>query len=419
MAGAGATYHGARNAGTDTRNGLSRPAGEEASVIMVEGAEPAVTGERPREGRRFPLGVAIASVVAGLILVALLLPQVLLYPDEPVAPPAPDYDAQLALLQAHNEAMQDEVSRLETLLGSGVCRLEDGTLNQPGTAPGTAPGAAPGTTPGPAPAPGTAPAPAPGSNTLLEIPLPSLAQATPSGGGDPVPLPTLLDSSVALVLVQRADGVATGSAVAVAPGYAVTNFHVVEGATEIWLASHALSQVQPVTVMATLGGGALGEQDYALLVLPAGSELRPLAFATAGPAFDRLTPVVAAGYPGMLLNTDEQFKSLVHGDAQAVPQLVLTQGIVTVVQEGGSVPLVVHSAQLSPGSSGGPLVDLCGRVLGLNTFVTSDQTAAHVNYALSGTDLGLFLQQSGVTPATQDGACLPQQVATTSSTTTP
>jgi S1-C subfamily serine protease len=119
----------------------------------------------------------------------------------------------------------------------------------------------------------------------------------------------------------------------------------------------------------------------------------------------------------MLLSTDEQFKSLVQGNAQAVPQLVLTQGIVTVVQEGGSVPLVVHSAQVSPGSSGGPLVDLCGRVLGLNTFVTSDRTAAHVNYALSANDLGQFLQQSGVTPVTQDGTCQPQQVAATGAAT--
>jgi hypothetical protein len=50
-------------------------------------------------------------------------------------------------------------------------------------------------------------------------------------------------------------------------------------------------------------------------------------------------------------------------------------------------------------------------VLGLNTFVSSDRTAAHVNYALSGTDLGQFLQQSGVTPVLQEGTCQPQQVA--------
>jgi hypothetical protein len=367
---------------------------------MTEGAEPAGSGER-REGRRFPLGVAIASVVAGLLLVALLLPQVLLYPDEPEAPPAPDYESQLALLRAHNEAMGQEVDRLETLLGSGVCRLEDGTLS-PGTPPAGAPTPAPGT---PAPAPG-------GSNTGLpvEIPVPSLAQAIPPGGGEPVPLTEILDNSVALVLALRPDGYVTGSAVAVAPGFAVTNLHVVEGATEIWLASHALDQVQPVKVQATLGGGALGQQDYALLALPAGANLQPLPFVEAATPTERLTPVVAAGYPGLLLNTDEQFKSLIEGNASAMPQLVLTQGIVTVVQQGGAVPLVVHSAELSPGSSGGPLVDLCGRVLGLNTFVTSDATAAHINYALAGSDLSGFLQQSGVTPVALAGACQPQQL---------
>jgi hypothetical protein len=375
---------------------------------MTEGAEPA--GGPTREGRRFPLGVAIASVVAGLILVALLLPQVLLYPDEPEAPPAPDYESQLALLRAHNETMQQEVGRLETLLGSGVCRLEDGTLNQPGTDPGAAPGTAPGTTP----APGAPPTPAPGgSNTGLpvETPVPALTQATPPGGGQPVPLTELLDNSVALVLALRPDGYVTGSAVAVAPGFVVTNLHVVEGATEIWLASHALAQVQPVKVQATLGGGALGQQDYALLALPAGANLQPLPLVEAATPTERLTPVVAAGYPGLLLNTDEQFKSLIEGNAQAMPQLVLTQGIVTVVQQGGAVPLVVHSAELSPGSSGGPLVDFCGRVLGLNTFVTSDATAAHINYALASSDLSGFLQQSGVSPMTLAGACQPEQVA--------
>jgi len=394
----------------DTRNGSSRLAGEEASEVMVEGAEPAGGGEKPREGRRFPLGVAIASVVAGLILVALLLPRVLLYPEQPEAPPAPDYDAQLALLRAHNEAMQDEVQRLEQLLGSGVCRAEDGTLAPPG---GGTPAPTPGGTPGPAPAPG--------SNTglPLQTPLPSQAQATPATGGQPQPLTQLLDSSVALVLAVHPDGFTTGSAVAVAPGFVVTNQHVVAGATEVWLASHALAQVQPVTVKATLGGHEPGQQDYALLALPAGANLQPLAFVAPSDPVERLTPVVAAGYPGLLLNTDEQFKSLIEGNAQAMPQLVLTQGIVTVVQQGGSVPLVVHSAEVSPGSSGGPLVDLCGRVLGLNTFVTSDETAAHINYALSGSDIGQFLQQAGVTPLTQTGACQPQQVATTTTTSTP
>jgi len=371
---------------------------------MTEGAEPAGSGARAREGRRFPLGVAIASVVAGLLLVALLLPQVLLYPDEPEAPVAPDYESQLALLRAHNDAMQQEVDRLETLLGSGVCRLEDGTISPPGSPPAG--------TPAPDPA---APAPAPGgSNTGLpvEIPAPALALATPPGGGQPVPLTELLDNSVALVLALRPDGYVTGSAVAVAPGFAVTNLHVVEGATEIWLASHALDEVQPVKVQATLGGGALGQQDYALLALPAGANLQPLQFVDAAVQAERLTPVVAAGYPGLLLNTDEQFRSLIEGDAKAMPQLVLTQGIVTVVQQGGAVPLVVHSAELSPGSSGGPLVDLCGRVIGLNTFVTSDATAAHINYALAGSDLAGFLQQSGVTPMALAGDCQPQQVAT-------
>ena len=87
------------------------------------------------------------------------------------------------------------------------------------------------------------------------------------------------------------------------------------------------------------------------------------------------------------------------------------------VQAGGAVPLVVHSAQVSPGNSGGPLVDLCGRVVGINTFVQGDQTAAHVNYALSGGDLLGFLKANGVAPQSSAGACNP--TAVTASTAEP
>jgi S1-C subfamily serine protease len=382
--------------------------------------EPAAPGPEPERQRRFPLGVAIACVVAGIALLVLLLPEVLLYPEAPPAPEPPNYEQELITLKAHNDALQDEVERMEQLLGAGICRVEDGTLTPtapsgttpPGTTPpGTTP---PGTTPGtvpdpaqPAPAPGTAPTPAPAPGTQGSAP----EILTPEQAGA-VPLPALLDQSVALViaLYPNGQGYGTGSGFAVAPGRLATNRHVVEGAAELWVVNPALGGAQPAKLVAATPGSTLGEQDYALLAVEGGQALPPLAFAEQGAGPERLTGVVAAGFPGMLLSSDADYQRLVEGDGSAVPSLVLTQGIVTVVQAGGAVPLVVHSAQVSPGNSGGPLVDLCGRVVGINTFVQGDQTAAHVNYALSGGDLLGFLKANGVTPRSIAGACNPTAV---------
>ncbi len=374
-----------------------------------EGAPPA---ERQR---RFPLGVAIACVVAGITLLVLLLPEVLLYPKEPPKPEPPNYAQELETLKAHNDALQDEVQRMEALLGAGICRAEDGTLTNPTTPNGQTPGTVPQpgtTTPGATPTP----APTPGSQgSVPEILTPDEAAVPGGAGGTTLALPELLDQSVALViaLYPGGQGYGTGSGFAVAPGQVVTNRHVVEGASELWVVNPALGGAQPAKVVAITPTSELGQQDYALLSVAGAEKLPALTLADQGAGPERLTSVVAAGFPGMLLSTDADYQRLIEGDGTAVPSLVLTQGIVTVVQAGGAVPLVIHSAQVSPGNSGGPLVDLCGRVVGVNTFVQGDQTAAHINYALSSGDLLGFLKANGVQPQASGGACNPAAMTAT------
>lgn len=371
-----------------------------------EGAPPA---ERQR---RFPLGVAIACVVAGITLLVLLLPEVLLYPKEPPKPEPPNYQQELETLKAHNDALQDEVQRMEALLGAGICRAEDGTLNNPATPNGQTPG----TVPQPGTTPGTTPTPAPGTQgSVPEILTPDEAAVPGGAGGTTLALPELLDQSVALViaLYPGGQGYGTGSGFAVAPGQVVTNRHVVEGASELWVVNPALGGAQPAKVVAITPSSELGQQDYALLSVAGADKLPALVLADQGAGPERLTSVVAAGFPGMLLTTDADYQRLIEGDGKAVPSLVLTQGIVTVVQAGGAVPLVIHSAQVSPGNSGGPLVDLCGRVVGVNTFVQGDQTAAHINYALSSGDLLGFLKANGVQPQASGGACNPAAMTAT------
>ncbi|MGD9294783.1 MAG: serine protease, partial [Roseobacter sp.] len=60
----------------------------------------------------------------------------------------------------------------------------------------------------------------------------------------------------------------------------------------------------------------------------------------------------------------------------------------------------------SKGNSGGPLVDMCGRVVGVNTFVVQGPMR-NLNFALATDDLLLFLQDTPADPVVSSEACVP------------
>ena len=58
------------------------------------------------------------------------------------------------------------------------------------------------------------------------------------------------------------------------------------------------------------------------------------------------------------------------------------------------------------GSSGGPIVDSCGRAIGMNTYIAVDeQQSGRVSYALAAGGLAGFLRQAGVPAVVQAGQC--------------
>jgi S1-C subfamily serine protease len=89
--------------------------------------------------------------------------------------------------------------------------------------------------------------------------------------------------------------------------------------------------------------------------------------------------------------------------------MVVSRGVVSAVQQlSGNLTVLPHSADISAGNSGGPLVDNCGRVVGVNTFVTSASAFAdRVKYAQKTDSLLAWLQQNNITVEQRADACTP------------
>jgi hypothetical protein len=127
----------------------------------------------------------------------------------------------------------------------------------------------------------------------------------------------------------------------------------------------------------------------------------------------RLDPVIAAGFPQAIMQTDANFQALLDGNIQSIPELAVTDGLVSAVQSLPSGLIVMpHTAAISRGNSGGPLVDRCGRVVGVNTFgFFNAEQGERVSYAQKVESLLAFLAANGVTVAEVTGACTPAAVA--------
>lgn len=206
----------------------------------------------------------------------------------------------------------------------------------------------------------------------------------------------LLNSMTVLVITPNA----LGSGIVVAPNLVLTNRHVVEEAKErnatqgqnegqnIVVMSKSAAFALQAKVVATSENSDFNREDFALLSVD--GRLPPVApqLAAEPQPLDR---VIAAGYPGTVISNDQNFLKLMKGGAGDAPDLVLSSGIINTVQNSDSaVPVIVHTADIAPGSSGGPLVNSCGQIVGINTFLRKGD-AGTARFAISADVIGRFL----------------------------
>lgn len=217
----------------------------------------------------------------------------------------------------------------------------------------------------------------------------------------------------ATVLILTPNGL--GSGFFLSDTQVATNRHVIEDSSDgqVIIAGQGLESVIRGRVVAQTETSTAGDSDFALIALE--TPAPAAAILPFNQHARQLQTVFAGGYPGLALRSDPRLRRLVAGDPQSIPQAALTRGEVMALQpQANGVPLILHQAFITSGNSGGPLVDACGALVGINTFVANERDGAmgRINYALGSISLVRFLEGQGVTPATRDSPCqLDEQTA--------
>ncbi|WP_428564696.1 MAG: trypsin-like peptidase domain-containing protein [Solidesulfovibrio sp. DCME] len=207
--------------------------------------------------------------------------------------------------------------------------------------------------------------------------------------------PARLEAATVLILLAMGDNISMGTGFFVAPGVVATNRHVVGTQSQAFVIGKALAH--PVVGRVIAASDAEG-RDYALIRLD-GPQPQAAPLPLCGTV--RKTDKVGTwGFPGAISLDDPQFKRLLEGEDAAVPEAVYSEGVVSVVRDTVTPPEILHTAVLSPGNSGGPLVNAAGCVVGINTAIQADdESYRQTNVSLGIGDLAAFMRSQGLAPS--------------------
>jgi S1-C subfamily serine protease len=169
-------------------------------------------------------------------------------------------------------------------------------------------------------------------------------------------------------------------------GVIVTNYHVVAGGTRAWVEFHDQERVEIDGVLFLNH-----EKDIAVLKLDPGKCKQSL---VAVPLAEELpvqgTNVVAIGAP---LGLD---MSITEGIVSAIRTAKELEETINLKGHAGN--WIQTTAAISPGNSGGPLLNRKGEVLAINTLTYSAPHAQALNFGMACTEIRLSLNELKETP---------------------
>ena len=233
---------------------------------------------------------------------------------------------------------------------------------------------------------------------LLSLLAPVAAQA------DPADIDAAARGVVRVVIIGNDDDeifpVSHGTGFAVRQDLIVTNAHVVRDAMS--------DEDLRIGIVPSGGGEAVYGQlvavnariDLALVRLTGNLRLPPLALA--GLPVASAAQVTSVGYP---MNVDRA-QGLDLSDIFKSMSPVKSLGFVSGERPSRSFDTILHTAPIARGNSGGPLVDSCGRVVGVNSFGADNEGGdAEFFFAISNRELVPFLRANDIEPTINDNVC--------------
>ncbi|AZI56939.1 PDZ domain-containing protein [Nakamurella antarctica] len=218
---------------------------------------------------------------------------------------------------------------------------------------------------------------APADTSLTQLSSAETASSTAPAGSVEQVAATVLPSVVSVIATSQTSGGEGSGVILTKDGYILTNNHVVAGATDLTVRFNG-GTTGTATVV-----GTDPTSDLAVIKVADVTGLTPASLGTSG----NLTvgePVVAIGSPlglsatvttGIVSALNRPVRTAAEsGGPQQQQQLPGQRGQSTAASSDTVLNAIQTDAAINPGNSGGPLVDMSGKIIGINSAIASLST---------------------------------------------